>query len=113
MCVAGEEEIGGSSVSGGSVGGADIPTMHVIAPRIGIDMLVHDAIDWTEVLSQSTIGLGAGLVSGGLPGGLAGQLAGAAAAIEGQDGIDLVDLFETQYDRILIPGAPGPYTMLH
>ena len=55
MCIAGEEELGGSSSgSAGSAGGtgADdgtMPEIVVTAPRLGLNTSLMEVIDWAEV----------------------------------------------------------------
>jgi hypothetical protein len=110
MCVANEDEPNAGSVSVGSYGG--IGHLVVTAPRIGISAETYDRIDWTEVLPQTLIGIGAGYIGGGLPGALTSEIAVTASAIESQEGVDLVDLFQIQQDIIAVRGLPAPYVPL-
>lgn len=119
MCVAGEETLevssggtgGTSGTSGTEYYGGAVPEVVVTADRIGIDMDVFDAIDWTEVLPLTMTGLLGGL-GGGLIGGLTGEIAGTLGAIESQEGVDLVDLVEIKNDMVYVPGIFHPYTPL-
>lgn len=112
MCVAGEEEGSGSAGSGTTSGGA-IPEIVATAPRLGLNLDVYQSIDWSEVFPITVIGAAAGLYSGGLGGAVVGAAAAGAGAIESQDDVDLVDLFEIQNDMIIVPGVPGGYLSLH
>jgi len=111
MCVAGEEPA--DSVGTGASAGGSTPEIIVTAPRIGVLDSVAEAIDWSEVANQTTIGIAGGLLSGGLYG--AAVLGGTAAlhSIESQDGVDLNESFELKDDMIVIPELGGAYFSLH
>ncbi|HEX7037702.1 MAG TPA: hypothetical protein VF210_18170 [Pseudomonadales bacterium] len=118
MCVAGEEELSGSS--GGSAGGAGgggsgdgaIPEIVVTAPRLGLNMSLIEAIDWAEVAKIAGFAAAGGAYSGGWSGALGAGLAAGAGAIEGQDGVDLEDLIVIKNDMIVVPGS-YPYVPLY
>lgn len=113
MCTSGDEDEGGATAeAGGSYAGAEVPEIVVTAPRIGLDQVTIDAVDWSEVARLSAIGIAGGAITGGWTA-LATGLTGAAAAIESQDGIDLEDLFEIKDDMIVIPGLTGPYVPIY
>lgn len=110
MCLAGEEQAGGSTGAGGSVGGS-IPDIVVTAPRLGLNVDVYHQIDWAEVAKLTGIGAAAGAYSGGYAGAAVGAAAAAATAIESQPGIDLENLFQVKYDLPRIPGLT--YVSMH
>jgi hypothetical protein len=110
MCLAGEEEPGGSSAGAGG-GSGSVPEIVVTGSRIGLNMDVYQTIDWAEVGKLASIGALAGIPSG-WQGVVAGGLGGAAMSIESQDGVDIEDLFELKDDMIIIPGL-NPYMYLH
>lgn len=105
MCVAGEEEPGGSTA-----GGADpLPEIVVTASRLGIDLDVFQSIDWTEVGRLASLGALGGSIKGGWSGAISGALIAGAAAVESQPGVALQDLFVIKDDMIVIPGIQGGY----
>src|SRR5690606_13466443 len=117
-CIAGEEELGGSSSgSAGSAGGtgADdgtMPEIVVTAPRLGLNTSLMEVIDWAEVAKIAGYAALGGGYSGGWSGALGAGLAAGAGAIESQDGVDLEDLFEIKNDMIVVPGS-WPYVPLY
>ncbi len=111
MCVAAEDEASGTATT--IEGGGDIPEILVTAPRLALDQAVIDAIDWSEVLPSMVIGAATGGYKGGLGGALMGGAAAGATAIESQEGIDLIDMFEIRNDMIVVPGVPAPYIPLY
>lgn len=113
MCVAGEEESAGASGGAGDGSGGQIPEILVTAPRLGLDQAVIDSIDWSEVWPAASIGAFTGGYKGGLTGGLVSGAAAGATAIESQEGIDLIDMFDIRDDMIVIPGVPAPYVPLY
>ncbi|MEQ8857175.1 MAG: hypothetical protein RIC56_00875 [Pseudomonadales bacterium] len=112
MCVAGDEESGGTTTATDD-GSGDIPEILVTAPRLGLDQAVIDSIDWSEVWPAIVIGAATGGYKGGIGGALVTGAAAGATTIESQEGIDLIDLFEIRNDMIVVPGVPAPYIPLY
>jgi hypothetical protein len=71
-------------------------------------MNTFQMIDWSEVTPMTLLG-GLGGVFSGWPGVLVGAVIGTAGAIESQEDIDLIDLFQVTNDIYAIQGLPAPY----
>lgn len=110
MCLAAEEEPGGSTAGSG----ASVPEILVTAPRVGIDLETFQRIDWAEVGKAAGIGAIGGLLTGGnLASGAGGGVTAGAAAVEALPGVDLEDLFVIKNDLVYVPGGYFPYMPIY